>query len=309
MYLRLLACVGVGVSLARELPLRRTRFVASTNGGSSSFQPLADAFIQLNHSYNIASAYCSSPGTITNDTVLPSPPFCYNNWTLPIKQALGDAVYHLPIIQMLGNSGPEKFKIPYIFTRLYVDWAVQWGFDGYLIDAEFKGDDAAYVAFINIFGAGLHAVNKSLGVFLYPGESWRVSLSWCVRLRFVGYGKGIGIQRAVCGIYQHVYSFLCRSTAAPDTRPCKISDMSKAQYINGAPGLDHWLGTWGGKCDTIPNVIWYESYSTVSVSNALHHFNACLLPVQGATPLEQCFASHWYKQRVRRSARVGERTV
>lgn len=157
------------VVTARELPLRRTRFVASTNGDSESFQPLANDFIQLNRSYNVASAYCSSPGTLTNDTVLPSPPFCYNNWTLPIKLALGDSVYHLPIIQLLGDSGPEKFKIPYIFTRLYVDWALQWGFDGYLIDAEFKGDDAAYVAFINVFGAGLHAVNKSLGVFLYPG--------------------------------------------------------------------------------------------------------------------------------------------
>jgi hypothetical protein len=131
----LIVGLGFAAALGRELPMRRTRFVASTNGGSSSFQPLADAFIQLNRSYNIASAYCSSPGTLTNETVLPSPPFCYENWTLPIKNALGETVYHLPIIQMLGDSGPEKFKIPYIFTKLYVDWAVQWGFDGYLIDA------------------------------------------------------------------------------------------------------------------------------------------------------------------------------
>jgi len=61
---------------------------------------------------------------------------------------------------MLGNSAPEKFKIPYIFTRLYVDWALEWGFDGYLIDAEFKGDDSAYVEFINVFGAGLHVQHE-----------------------------------------------------------------------------------------------------------------------------------------------------
>jgi hypothetical protein len=42
---------------------------------------------------------------------------------------------------------------------------------------EFKGDDAAYVAFLNVFGAGLHAVNKSLGVFLYPGSSARGGVS------------------------------------------------------------------------------------------------------------------------------------
>eukprot|EP00658_Telonema_sp_P-2_P000715 TRINITY_DN10261_c0_g1_i4.p3 TRINITY_DN10261_c0_g1~~TRINITY_DN10261_c0_g1_i4.p3 ORF type:complete len:118 (-),score=47.51 TRINITY_DN10261_c0_g1_i4:95-448(-) len=69
---------------------------------------------------------------------------------------------------MLGNSGPEKFKIPYIFSKLYVDWANKWGFDGYLIDAEFKGDDDAFVAFLKVFGEALHASNKSLGVFLYP---------------------------------------------------------------------------------------------------------------------------------------------
>ncbi len=38
--------------------------------------------------------------------------------------------------------------------------------------------------------------------------------------------------------------------------------MDKAKYINGLASVDHWLGTWGGKCNTIPNVLW-----------ALHHDN------------------------------------
>jgi len=149
------------------LPPRRTRFVASTNGGSSSFQPLAELLLTQRTSWNVASAYCSSPGEITNSTVLPSPPFCYNNWTLPIRTAAPE-IYQMPIIQMLGNSGPDNFKHPYIFASKYVEWAQQWNFDGYLIDAEFKGDDAAYVAFLNVFADALHAVNKTLGVFLYP---------------------------------------------------------------------------------------------------------------------------------------------
>jgi hypothetical protein len=38
----------------RPLPERRMRFVASSNGGSSSFQPLADTFIRENASYNVS---------------------------------------------------------------------------------------------------------------------------------------------------------------------------------------------------------------------------------------------------------------
>ena len=30
---------------------------------------------------------------------------------------------------------------------------------GYLLDAEFKGDDKAFVAFLNVFGDALHAAN------------------------------------------------------------------------------------------------------------------------------------------------------
>jgi len=67
-------------SRGRPLPSRRTRYIASTNAGSGSFQPLADAFIRQNASYNIASAYCSSPGPFHANTTLPSPPFCYRNW-------------------------------------------------------------------------------------------------------------------------------------------------------------------------------------------------------------------------------------
>jgi hypothetical protein len=115
----------------------------------------------------VASAYCSSPGPFTANTTLPSPPFCYKNWTLPIKTALPNVI-HLPIIQLLGNNGPEHFKSAELFAKLYTEWAVTWGFDGYLIDAEFKGDDSAFVAFLNVVGGALHAQGKYLGVFLYP---------------------------------------------------------------------------------------------------------------------------------------------
>ena len=57
---------------------------------------------------------------------------------------------HLPIIQLLGDNGPAHFESPVLFANLYVGWAQQWGFDGYLIDAEFKGDDGAFVAFLNV---------------------------------------------------------------------------------------------------------------------------------------------------------------
>ena len=149
------------------LPKRRLSFVASTNGGSSSFQPLADLMLTHPKSWNVAHAYCSSPGEITNATVLPEPPFCWNNWTVPIRAA-APHIIHIPIIQMLGNSGPLNFAHPYIFAGKYVDWAVKYEFDGYLLDAEFKGDDGAFEAFLTVFADALHAVNKTLGVFLYP---------------------------------------------------------------------------------------------------------------------------------------------
>ena len=155
------------LSLAQALPKRRLGFVASTNSGSSSYQPLADLFLSHASSWNVAHAYCSSPGAITNATVLPHPPFCYNNWTVPIRAA-APHVLHVPIIQMLGNSGPLNFKHPYIFASKYVQWALTYDFDGYLLDAEFKGDDAAFEAFLTVFADALHAVNKTLGVFLYP---------------------------------------------------------------------------------------------------------------------------------------------
>jgi hypothetical protein len=149
------------------LPKRRLSFVASTNAGSASFQPLADLFISRKNSWNVAHAYCSSPGEISNATVLPEPPFCYNNWTLPIRAA-APHVLHIPIIQMLGDSGPLNFAHPYIFAEKYVAWAQAYKFDGYLLDAEFKGDDAAFASFLTVFADALHAVNKTLGVFLYP---------------------------------------------------------------------------------------------------------------------------------------------
>ena len=45
----LVLCLIFGAQ-GRDLPLRRMRYIASTNGGSESFQPLADAFIALNKS-------------------------------------------------------------------------------------------------------------------------------------------------------------------------------------------------------------------------------------------------------------------
>jgi len=159
--------IFVSVSVAALPAERRIGFVASTNGGSSSFQPLADVLLEHASSWSHAHAYCSSPGEITNSTVLPSPPFCYKNFTEPIKER-APFIRHVPIIQMLGDSGPLNFQHPYIFAEKYVAWAETWGFDGYLLDAEFKGDDAAFAAFLNVFADGLHAVNKTLGVFLYP---------------------------------------------------------------------------------------------------------------------------------------------
>jgi hypothetical protein len=164
-HLSILALFLTSVSAA--LPKRRLSFVASTNAGSTSFQPLADLLISRKASWNVAHAYCSSPGEITNATVLPEPPFCYNNWTLPIRTA-APHILHIPIIQMLGNSGPLNFAHPYIFSSKYVAWAEKYGFDGYLLDAEFKGDDAAFAAFLTVFADALHAANKTLGVFLYP---------------------------------------------------------------------------------------------------------------------------------------------
>ena len=75
---------------------RRIGFVASTNGGSESFQPLADLLTSHADSWSVAHAYCSSPGEVTNDTVLPNPPFCWRNWTVPIMQR-APHVSHVPI--------------------------------------------------------------------------------------------------------------------------------------------------------------------------------------------------------------------
>jgi hypothetical protein len=75
---------------------------------------------------------------------------------------------HFPIIQLLGDSGPLNFRTPYVFAAKYVAWAEAFGFDGYLLDAEFKGDDGAFAAFLDVFADALHAANRSLHVFLYP---------------------------------------------------------------------------------------------------------------------------------------------
>jgi hypothetical protein len=166
LYSALLLLCGLAAAHAL-LPRRRLSFIASTNGGSSSFQPLADTLLEHASSWNVASAYCSSPGEITNETVLPEPPFCYNNWTLPIRAA-APHIIHIPIIQMLGNSGPLNFPHPYIVAEKYTAWAVKYNFSGYLLDAEFKGDDGAFATFLTVFADALHAVNKTLGVFLYP---------------------------------------------------------------------------------------------------------------------------------------------
>ena len=37
-----------------------------------------------------------------------------------------------------------------------------------VLDAEFKGDDGAFAAFLDVFADALHAANRSLHVFLYP---------------------------------------------------------------------------------------------------------------------------------------------
>jgi len=149
--------------------------------------------------WNVASAYCSSPGLVTNATVLPEPPFCWTNWTLPIRAAAPHVV-HLPIIQLLGDAGPLNFKTPYVFAEKYVAWAVAHNFSGYLLDAEFSGDDAAFEAFLNVFADALHAAGKRLDVFLYPS-------------------------------------------------------LGKAPYAN-ASRADGWLGTWAGKCATVPDFLW-----------------------------------------------------
>lgn len=160
--------LAIAASASSAAPLqRRLGFVATTNAGSSSFQPLADALIEHKESWTVAHAYCSSPGEVVNSTELPRPPFCYNNWTLPIRAA-APHVSHVPVIQMLGDSGPLNFKHPYIFASKYVAWAIEYGFDGYLIDAEFKGADDAFEAFLTVFADAMHAANKTLGVFLYP---------------------------------------------------------------------------------------------------------------------------------------------
>ena len=164
--LALLDCAPSRASPA-PLPHRRMRFVASTNGGASSYQPLAELLIAHAPSWNVASAYCSSPGLVTNETQLPSPPFCFENFTLPIRAA-APHVLHFPIIQLLGDSGPLNFRTPYVFAAKYVAWAEAFGFDGFLLDAEFKGDDGAFAAFLDVFADALHAANRSLHVFLYP---------------------------------------------------------------------------------------------------------------------------------------------
>ena len=164
---------------------RRVGFVASTNGGHETFAPIAATLIEHASSWTVAHAYCSSPGLVTNATVLPDPPFCWDNWTLPIRAA-APHIDHVPIIQLLGDSGPENFVHPFIFAAKYVSWAQAFNFSGFLLDAEFKGDDAAFAAFLNVFADALHAVGKTLGVFLYPdlGKKDLVNATradyWCV---------------------------------------------------------------------------------------------------------------------------------
>ena len=54
-HLSILALFLTSVSAA--LPKRRLSFVASTNAGSTSFQPLADLLISRKASWNVAHAY------------------------------------------------------------------------------------------------------------------------------------------------------------------------------------------------------------------------------------------------------------
>ena len=60
--LSLLALAMLAMPARAAMAKRRLGFVASTNAGSSSFQPLADLMIAHAASWNVAHAYCSSPG-------------------------------------------------------------------------------------------------------------------------------------------------------------------------------------------------------------------------------------------------------
>jgi hypothetical protein len=234
--LSLLALAMLAMPARAALAKRRLGFVASTNAGSSSFQPLADLMIAHAASWNVAHAYCSSPGEITNATVLPTPPFCYNNWTLPIRAA-APHIEHVPIIQMLGNSGPLNFAHPYIFAAKYVEWAERYNFSGYLLDAEFKGDDGAFEGFLTVFADALHAVNKTLGVFLYPDLGKK------------NYVNRSTADYCACLAARSLPFWLRVSLSLPPP-PCSTARAFVSLSL--APGL----GTWGGKCDTIPGFIW-----------------------------------------------------
>lgn len=116
---------------------------------------------------NIASAYCYTVRDVTNTTKLPETQYC-SNFTNAVNK-MQPRIHVQPVIQMGGSFAIDNFDKPATFANLFVPEAVKYGYSGYFIDCQFKGDRAKvqakrYAAFLDAFGQSLHAANLSLTV-------------------------------------------------------------------------------------------------------------------------------------------------
>ena len=158
----------MAASCTAQYPLlpKRVRMVFSF-GASAPQSQFIEFLDQHPGVINIASAYCYTLRDVTNATKLPDTQYC-SNFTSAVNK-MQPRIHVQPVIQMGGSFATDNFDKAATFAALFVPEAEKYGYSGYFIDCQFKGDRAKvqarrYAAFLDAFGKSLHAANLSLTV-------------------------------------------------------------------------------------------------------------------------------------------------
>jgi hypothetical protein len=165
---QLLLLLSSSGTCSAQYPLlpKRLRMVFAFGGSAPQSQFVS--YLQKHPGViNIASAYCYTLRDVANLTKLPDYQFCSNFTSAVLK--MKPRIYVQPVIQMGGSFALENFDQAAKFAALFVPEAAKYGYSGYFIDCQFKGDRVKvqakkYAKFLDTFGKSLHAVNLSLTV-------------------------------------------------------------------------------------------------------------------------------------------------
>ena len=151
--LLLLLLIG-GCAAQYPLLSKRVRMVFAF-GASAPQSHFIDFVGQHPGTINIASAYCYTLRNVANMTKLPDEQFC-SNFTAAMNK-MQPRIFVQPVIQMGGSYALSNFDQAAKFAALFVPEAGKYGYSGYFIDCQFKGDRAKvqakrYAAFLDAFG-------------------------------------------------------------------------------------------------------------------------------------------------------------